>query len=67
MRWISKQLPHYVWEDDTWYNEQNRRVYGAISKQPIWKCLDDDLPDIHFPPKTKFKVYPDGEQPSSKS
>jgi hypothetical protein len=55
MKWISKIPPIYVWQGDFWYNENNGLTYEAIGNFNAWICLDNEQPNIPFPPKTKFK------------
>ena len=50
MRWISKTPPGYVWEDDSWFNEKDRKTYMPDMQSRQWRGENEI---IEFPPKTK--------------
>lgn len=52
MLWKAKESskPIYVWKDDQWYNESDKRIYYADIDKRLW-YNDDRI--IDFDKKTK--------------
>ncbi len=51
-RWVSKDAPIYVWKDDIWFNERNKKEYTVDLENQCWIC-EGELP-VFFTKKTKF-------------
>lgn len=51
MVWSSRRPPIYIWAEDKWYNETNKKVYEADIEHGVWRSGEEVVP---FTPKCKI-------------
>jgi len=50
--WTGRSIPRYVWGDDIWYNESDRRTYKADVERLLWVSEDGSM--IPFPKECRL-------------
>lgn len=51
MKWVSKNAPMYVYLDDYWERETDRKAFKPDKKLKGWVADDGEI--VHWSPKTK--------------
>jgi hypothetical protein len=55
MKWISKEQPEYVWDEDIWLEEDSMQEMRANVNTRTWEPIDQAYLEIPFREKTKFR------------